>query len=86
MASLTIEQIKTEYPNEWVLLGLDHEEQSQIESGEVLMHGKDYLELCYKSSEVSEGYLTKIFFTGIQNHNRKWLKATRLSEKQAVIN
>jgi hypothetical protein len=83
MASLTIEQIKSEYPNEWVLLGLA--EQSQTESGEVLMHGKDYLELCYKSSEMPKDYLTKIFFTGIQTHNRKWLKATRLNDKQKTI-
>jgi hypothetical protein len=45
MKSLTIDQIKTEYPDEWVLLGLDGETQSHIDHGEVLLHGIDYLEL-----------------------------------------
>ena len=81
MNSLTIDQIKTEYPDEWVLLGLDGENQSHIDHGEVLLHGKDYLELCYKSSEIPKTQLTTIIFTGTQNHNRKWLKATRLNEK-----
>lgn len=82
MNSQTIDQIKTEYPDEWVLLGLDGETKDH---GEVLLHGKDYLELCYKSSEIPKTQLTTIIFTGIQNHNRKWLKATRLNVKPKTI-
>jgi hypothetical protein len=81
MATQTIEQIKQEFPDEWILLGIDHHSLNIVESGTVLLHGKDYLELCYKSSEIPKKYLTKIIFTGPQTHNRKWLKATRLSDK-----
>ncbi|MDZ7898641.1 MAG: hypothetical protein U5N85_11540 [Arcicella sp.] len=94
METLSIEQIKAIYPDEWVLLDLDGQEATKIQKGIVLLHGfflgeekffpkpnsrvKDYLELCYKSSEITNNHLTTILFTGTQNHNRKWLNATRL--------
>ena len=80
METLSIEQIKAIYPDEWVLLDLDGQEDSKIQKGIVLLHGKDYLELCYKSSEIANNHLTTILFTGTQNHNRKWLKATNLQK------
>jgi hypothetical protein len=85
METLSIEQIKAIYPDEWVLLDLDGQEATKIQKGIVLLHGKDYLELCYKSSEIAQNHLTTILFTGTQNHNRKWLKATRLNEKPKTI-
>lgn len=85
METLNIEQIKAMYPDEWVLLDLEGQENAKVQKGIVLLHGKDYLELCYKSSEVAKNHLTTILFTGIQNHNRKWLKATRLNEKPKTI-
>ena len=75
METLSIEQIKAIYPDEWVLLDLDGQEVTKIQKGIVLLHGKDYLELCYKSSEIAKNHLTTILFTGTQNHNRKWLNA-----------
>jgi hypothetical protein len=75
MEALSIEQIKAIYPDEWVLLDLDGQEATKIQKGIVLLHGKDYLELCYKSSEIAKNHLTTILFTGTQNHNRKWLNA-----------
>jgi hypothetical protein len=77
MEVLTIEQIKTQYPNEWVLLSVE-ESEKRPEKGSVLLHGKDYLELCYKASDISKGYLTTILFTGKTTKKRKWLKSTRL--------
>jgi hypothetical protein len=74
---LTIEEIKHLFPNEWILLGLENNSVKN-DAGTVLFHSKDYLELCYKGSEIAQNTLTKIFYTGEQNHNRKWLKATRL--------
>jgi hypothetical protein len=74
---LTIDQIKTQYPNEWVLLSVEGGEK-RPEKGSVLLHGKDYLELCYKASDVAKGYLTMILFTGETTKKRKWLKSTRL--------
>ena len=78
MLVLSMDQIKTAYPDEWVLL--KPAEAKGHQSGEVLLHGKDYLELCYKSSEVAKGFLTKMLFTGEPTKNRKWVKSIRLQE------
>ena len=73
MEALSIEQIKSSYPDEWVLLDLEGQEATKIQKGIVLLHSKDYLELCYKSSEIAKEHLTTILFTGTQNHHRKWI-------------
>jgi hypothetical protein len=75
---LTIEEIKNLFPDEWILLSLPNDATAQNDKGVVLFHSKDYLELCYKGSEIAPHKLTKIFYTGEQKQNRKWLKATRL--------
>ena len=85
MEALSIDQIKLSYPDEWVLLDLEGQEATKIQKGIVLLHSKDYLELCYKGSEIAKEHLTTILFTGTQTHNRKWLKATRLNEKPKTI-
>jgi hypothetical protein len=84
MTALNIEQIKQHYPDEWILLKIE-EETTHPSHGEVLFHSKDYLELCYKGSEIAKNILTTIFFTGEQNKRRKWLKATRLQEQPKTI-
>ena len=50
--------------------------------GVLLAHGRDYLELCYKSQGLTAGYRdSTIVFTGKpKTHNRKWLKAICLNE------
>ena len=73
-AILTMEEINHLFPNEWILLGLENNSVKN-DTGTVLFQSKDYLELCYKGSEIAQNTLTKIFYTGEQNHNRKWLKA-----------
>ncbi len=82
---MTLEQIKTAYPNEWVLIGVENLEKKDLLAGDVLLHGKDYLELCYKSSELQKNTVTTIFYTGQQSQNRKWLKSTRLKENPTMI-
>ena len=82
---LSFEDIKKMYPDEWVLLGLSADVVTPNLSGIVLFHGKDYLELCYKGSEIASNILTKTFYTGEQNHNRKWLKASRLKDLPTTI-
>jgi len=77
---LSYEEIKSQFPNEWVLLALAGPEALAAKSGVVLLHGKDYLEICYKGSEVAKGILTTIFFTSEKQKNRKWVKDSRLSE------
>lgn len=78
MQILSIEQIKAQYPDEWVLVGLDEAEQTRPQKGTVLLHGKDYLELCYKGSEIAKNTLTTILFTGAPVKKRKWVKVNRL--------
>ena len=77
---LTFDEIKKLYPDEWILLEVSHDTSVTNLSGIVLFHGKDYLELCYKGSEIAANILTKTIYTGEQNHNRKWLKASRLKD------
>jgi hypothetical protein len=43
------EEIKKEYPNEWVLLGNSEFEQTHLKRGVFIAHNMDYLELCYQS-------------------------------------
>ncbi len=71
---------KKRYSDEWILLKLSQLINPTNLSGVVLFHGKDYLELCYKGSEIAAHILTKTFYTGEQKQNRKWLKATRLKD------
>jgi hypothetical protein len=86
MTILTINEIKAQYPDEWVLISLpDTEVLQRPDKGTVLLHGKDYLELCYKASEIAKNILTTIFFTGEPKKHRKWLKTTILSEKPKTI-
>lgn len=84
---LTIAEIKAQYPDQWVLLAVadDYNSKKQLEQGVVLLHRKDYLELCYKGSEIAKNQLTTILFTGEKNRNRKWLKSIRLQETPKTI-
>ncbi len=80
MEVLTIQELKAAYPNEWILLGNPETVLATVQSGILLFHGKDYLEVCYKGSELGAHYKSRtIIYTGeTQQKNRKWLKAIRL--------
>jgi hypothetical protein len=78
--TLTYEAIKVKFPDEWIVLGISDAEQATTRTGVVLLHGKDYLELCYKASAITKNQLTTIFFTGEQQKYRKWMKLSRSSE------
>jgi hypothetical protein len=83
---LTIAEIKAQYPDQWVLLALNNSDVlERPNSGSVLLHSKDYLELCYKASEIAKNIVTTILFTGEPTKNRKWLKSTILQEKPKTI-
>ena len=84
---LTIAEIKAQYPDQWVLVAVagDYDSKQELEKGNVLLYGKDYLELCYKGSEIAKNQLTTIIFTGEKNKNRKWLKSIRLQETPKTI-
>jgi hypothetical protein len=80
---LTIDQIKAQYPNQWVLVGnpeLDNEETlgsivDKLVRGVVLLHSVDKRELAYKASEARLGYESiACIYTGVFPKNRKyWL-------------
>jgi hypothetical protein len=87
MKALTIIEMKATYPDEWVLLGNPEMNLATVKSGIVLFHSKDYLEVCYKGSELGAPFKTRtIIYTGetTQKH-RKWLKAIRLDEPIPTI-
>ena len=79
MQALTIEELKATYPNEWILLGNPKTDLARVQSGILLFHGKDYLEVCYKGSELGSNYESRtIIYTGeTKQRNRKWSKAIR---------
>ena len=64
---ITINEIKKNYPDEWVLLGNPEMDSNKIEvlSGVPLFHSKDKIEVCYigrdKTSEYSK---ITLIFTG----------------------
>jgi hypothetical protein len=87
MQALTMQEIKATYPNEWILLGNPQTDLATVQSGILLYHGKDYLEVCYKGSELGADYKTRtIIYTGeTKQKNRKWLKAIRLDVPTPTI-
>ena len=57
--------MKTTYPDEWVLLGNPEMNLATVKSGIVLFHSKDYLEVCYKGSELGAPFKSRtIIYTG----------------------
>jgi hypothetical protein len=51
---LSMEQIKTLFPNEWVLLGNPEYQNMKILKGTVILHHKDKRELAYEAREKNE--------------------------------
>ena len=79
---LTFDQLKAQFPDEWLLLANPEFENAKPVKGQLLAHGRDYLELCYQSQALAAGFRdSTIVFTGEpQTHHRKWLKAIRLTD------
>jgi hypothetical protein len=82
MHSLTIEQIKTLYPEQWVLIGnpeLDDTSSlgsivSKLIKGVVLSASKDKRELALNAKELRAGYESiACIFTGTFPKKRRWL-------------
>ena len=55
------------FPDEWILLFVADAEHATARTGIVLLHNKDYLELCYMGSEIAKDKLTTIFLQ--ENNN-----------------
>lgn len=83
MTILTIEEIKTQYPDQWVLVGNPQMREGnfvgplirKIIGGIVLFHSKDKRELGYKAVEIAQSVEeTACIYTGEIPKNRKfWL-------------
>ena len=79
---LTVEEIKAQYPDQWVLVGnpvlkdLETPEaiMNKLIAGVVLFASKDKREIAYKAKDLRKGYdgITCVY-TGEINQNRRWL-------------
>ena len=82
MEILTINQIKMQYPDQWVLVANPELKDfdvleaiiNKLVSGIVLFASKDKREIAYKAKDLREGYegITCVY-TGEMPQNRKWL-------------
>jgi hypothetical protein len=72
MVALSIDEIKTQFPDEWVLLGNPQTLKSRVLSGIILYHSKDKKEVCYLGRNLTNGYDTiTITYTGEHKSMRK---------------
>ena len=68
MEILSIAEIKTKYPDEWVLVGNPEMDASELHvlSGQPVIHSSDKKEVCYLGAELVKQFstyteLTKVF-------------------------
>jgi hypothetical protein len=62
---MTIQEIKLNFPDEWILLGNPQFSDSTVIGGEVVLHGKNKTELAQKGSLLRENYqMLKFIYTG----------------------
>lgn len=82
MEVLSVHQIKTQYPDQWVLVGnpeladFDTLEAiiNKLVSGIVLFASKDKREIAYKAKDLRKGVESiTCIYTGEFPKNRKWL-------------
>ena len=71
---LSLNDLKSKYPDEWVLLGNPVKDTNAIDvlSGIPLYHSKDKKEVCYIGREKTEGYKKiTLIYTGSFKPTRK---------------
>lgn len=83
MKTLTINQIRTDYPDEWVLIGnpdlgdpnVAGSIISKLVSGIVLYHSKDKREIAYKATELTKDVerFTCVYTGEVPKNRRFWL-------------
>ena len=81
--TLTVDQIKSTYPNQWVLIGnpvlanpeLVSSVINKLQSGIVLYHSKDKREVAYKAKELTQGVerFACVFTGEAPKQRRFWL-------------
>jgi hypothetical protein len=66
------EQIKTEFPDEWLLVGNPLYDNSNLIGGYILYHSKDKKEVCYIGRDKTSDYSRiTLVYTGDLKANRK---------------
>ena len=85
----TYEEIKAQYPEEWILIGnlelkdplLQTNISSNFKSGVVLLHDKDRFSIARQSKEARVGYtnITLIYTGSIPQNRPLWLKIHTIS-------
>jgi hypothetical protein len=66
------EELKKQYPNEWVLLGNPEMHNTSVLGGVVLFHSKDKKEVCYIGRDKTADFSTvTIAFAGELKQQRK---------------
>jgi hypothetical protein len=69
---VNFEDLKKNYPDEWILLGNPKMENTNILGGVVLYHSKDKKEVCYIGRDKTTGFSTvTITYAGDLKQNRK---------------
>jgi hypothetical protein len=71
---LSIDEIKTQYPDQWVLVGNPEMDADRLKilSATPIFHSKDKRELCYLGRDMTTGYkLISVIYTGEIKHRRK---------------
>ena len=72
MTILTIEEIKAQYPDQWVLVGNPVIKDTKLLNGVVLFHSKDKKEVCYLGAELVKNFeSTILLFTGQPKHLKR---------------
>jgi hypothetical protein len=62
---MTIQEIKFNFPDEWIVLGNPQFEGTKVTEGIVLFHGKDKTLLAHQGSKIRSQYeLVKFIYTG----------------------
>ena len=70
---IAIDEIKSLFPDEWVLVGnpVLNETGIRVLSGIPIYHSKDKKEVCYLGRDKTEGYSKiKLIYTGSVKHSR----------------
>lgn len=69
---LSFDELKKQYPDEWVLLGNPVLDNTTVLGGTVLFHSKDKKEVCYIGRDKTAAYQTvTIAFAGDVKQHRK---------------
>ena len=62
---MLVQEIKTKFPDEWILLGNPLFEGSEVSEGEVILHGKNKTTLAEEGRLLRDQYkIVKFIYTG----------------------